>query len=111
MFYFSSSESRMSEERDAITHEVRDGIAEVVIYAAHPVNALDVASWFRLADVVRELGANRDVRVVILRAEGRASTPASTSRRCRTSPASRRCSAPIAAASQPSPPSTSAKSR
>src|SRR5580704_6731658 len=60
----------MSDPRDAITHEVRDGIAEVVM-CRPPVNALDVASWFRLADVLRELGANRDVRVVVLRAEGK----------------------------------------
>ena len=60
----------MSQERDAITHEIRDGIAEVVM-ARPPVNALDVASWHRLADVLRALGASRDVRAVVLRAEGR----------------------------------------
>src|ERR1700678_4260797 len=60
----------MSEARDAITHEVRDGMAEGVL-SRPPVNALDVASWHRLADVLRALGQNPDVRVVILRAEGK----------------------------------------
>ncbi|MBV9953377.1 MAG: enoyl-CoA hydratase family protein [Acidimicrobiia bacterium] len=46
------------------------GIAEVVMDNP-PVNALTVAGWFELADVVRGLGENRDVRVVVLRAEGR----------------------------------------
>jgi enoyl-CoA hydratase len=36
-----------------------------------PVNALSVAGWFELADVVRSAGADPAVRVVVLRAEGR----------------------------------------
>ena len=36
-----------------------------------PVNALTVAGWFELADVLRRLGEDRSVRVVVLRAEGR----------------------------------------
>ena len=36
-----------------------------------PVNALTVAGWFDLADVVRAPGADPAVRVVVLRAEGR----------------------------------------
>jgi enoyl-CoA hydratase len=36
-----------------------------------PVNALTVAGWFELAKVIRSLGENRDVRAVVLRAEGR----------------------------------------
>jgi len=36
-----------------------------------PVNALTVAGWFELADLVRALGADPAVRVVILSAEGR----------------------------------------
>jgi enoyl-CoA hydratase len=47
-----------------------DGIAEVVIDHP-PVNALPVAGWFRLAEAIRTLGTNPDVRVVVLRAEGR----------------------------------------
>src|SRR3954454_6486977 len=54
-----------------ITHN-RDGraIAEVVMDNP-PVNALTVAGWFELADVVRSLGGDPAVRVVVLRAEGR----------------------------------------
>jgi enoyl-CoA hydratase len=47
-----------------------DGIAEVVVDAP-PVNALTVAGWFELARVVRSLGEDEAVRVVVLRAEGR----------------------------------------
>ncbi len=46
------------------------GIAEVVMDNP-PVNALSVAGWFELADIVRRLGEDRSVRVVVLRAEGR----------------------------------------
>ena len=46
------------------------GIAEVVVDAP-PVNALTVAGWFELARTLNELGENRAVRVVVLRAEGR----------------------------------------
>src|SRR5438105_6573867 len=49
---------------------VADGVAEVVIDVP-PVNALDVKSWFDLAEVVRGLGAREAVRVVIVAAEGR----------------------------------------
>jgi enoyl-CoA hydratase len=54
-----------------VTATVDDaGIAEVVVDAP-PVNALPVAGWFELARVVRELGEDEAVRVVVLRAEGR----------------------------------------
>ena len=54
-----------------ITHTVDDqGIAEVVMDNP-PVNALTVAGWFELADLVRSLGDDPAVRVVVLRAEGR----------------------------------------
>jgi enoyl-CoA hydratase len=46
------------------------GIAEVVVDHP-PVNALPVAGWYQLAETVRTLGADPDVRVVVLRAEGR----------------------------------------
>src|SRR6187549_599396 len=46
------------------------GIAEVVMDCP-PVNALTVAQWFELADVVRAHGEDRAVRAVVLRAEGR----------------------------------------
>jgi len=47
-----------------------DGIAEVVMDNP-PVNALTVAGWFGLADTLIELGRDPQVRVVVLRAEGR----------------------------------------
>lgn len=47
-----------------------NGIADVVVDVP-PVNALPVAGWFELADLVRSAGADPEVRVVILRAEGR----------------------------------------
>ena len=53
-----------------ITHTVSDGIAEVVMDNP-PVNALTVAGWFELADVITALGDDPRVRVVVLRAEGR----------------------------------------
>ena len=46
------------------------GIAEVVVDHP-PVNALPVAGWYELADAVTAAGADGDVRVVVLRAEGR----------------------------------------
>ena len=54
-----------------ITSNVDDrGIAEVVMDNP-PVNALNVAGWFELARIVRDLGDDTDVRVVVLRAEGK----------------------------------------
>src|SRR5580658_6310790 len=53
-------------------HVVSDheGIAEVVIDHP-PVNALDVAGWFDLADALIAAGRVPEVRVVVLRATGR----------------------------------------
>jgi enoyl-CoA hydratase len=53
-----------------ITATIDRGIAEVVMENP-PVNALTVAGWFELADVIRGLGSDRSVRAVILRAEGK----------------------------------------
>ena len=53
-----------------ITSDVRDGVAEVVIDIP-PVNAPNVAGWFELAETVTNLGRSQDVRVVVLRAEGK----------------------------------------
>src|ERR1700694_3125233 len=53
-----------------ITHAITDGVAEVIMDNP-PVNALTVAGWFDLADVVTRLGHDPTVRVVVLRAEGR----------------------------------------
>ncbi|MBV8464239.1 MAG: enoyl-CoA hydratase family protein, partial [Acidimicrobiales bacterium] len=52
------------------TRQTGPGIAEVVIDHP-PVNALDVAGWFDLADAVLSAGRVPDNRVVVLRAEGR----------------------------------------
>jgi len=46
------------------------GIAEVIIDHP-PVNALDVAGWFGLAEAVTAAGRVSDTRVVVLRAEGK----------------------------------------
>jgi enoyl-CoA hydratase len=46
------------------------GLAEVVIDHP-PVNALDVATWFELADALLAAGRVPENRVVVLRAEGR----------------------------------------
>ncbi|HZQ84326.1 MAG TPA: enoyl-CoA hydratase family protein [Acidimicrobiales bacterium] len=53
-----------------ITSKVVDGIAEVVMDNP-PVNALTVAGWYELADTVTAVGRDPNVRVVVLRAEGR----------------------------------------
>jgi enoyl-CoA hydratase len=54
-----------------IAHEIHgSGVAEVVVDHP-PVNALPVAGWFELAGIVRSLGDDPAVRVVVLRAEGR----------------------------------------
>jgi len=53
------------------SHTVDDsGIAEIVMDNP-PVNALDVAGWFDLADRLTALGRDPLVRCVVLRAEGR----------------------------------------
>jgi enoyl-CoA hydratase len=53
------------------THETDDrGVAEVVMDHP-PVNALRVAAWFELADLLSDLSRDQAVRVVVLRAEGR----------------------------------------
>ncbi|NBM20776.1 enoyl-CoA hydratase family protein [Streptomyces sp. GC420] len=46
------------------------GVAEVVVDCP-PVNALPVASWYRLAEALTGLGRDDRVRAVVLRAEGR----------------------------------------
>jgi enoyl-CoA hydratase len=49
---------------------VADGIAEIVMDNP-PVNALTVAGWFSLAEIVTSAGRETSVRAVVLRAEGR----------------------------------------
>ena len=47
-----------------------DGVAEVVIDAP-PVNALNSAGWYALAAEIEALGRRADVRVIVIRAQGR----------------------------------------
>jgi enoyl-CoA hydratase len=53
-----------------ISVNVTEGVAEVVMDHP-PVNALTVAGWFELADIVTQTGRNPEVGALILRAEGR----------------------------------------
>jgi enoyl-CoA hydratase len=53
-----------------IRSEVRGRVAIVTIDNP-PVNALPVAGWFQLADALRTRGRDPEIRVVILRAEGK----------------------------------------
>ena len=50
--------------------EINQGIAELVL-AKPPVNALDSNEWLALAARIDALGADPEVRVLIIRAEGR----------------------------------------
>ena len=58
---------RDARARAMIRSEVRDHVAEVIIDNP-PVNALPVAGWFELADTIRRLGRDPDVRVLIVAA-------------------------------------------
>ena len=53
-----------------ITVDKQDGIAEVVMEHP-PVNALTVAGWFELAEVVTGAGRDPDIGALVLRAEGK----------------------------------------
>jgi enoyl-CoA hydratase len=53
-----------------LSHQIDGGVAEVVM-SFPPVNALDVQGWFDLAALIRALGEDPSVRVVVLAAEGR----------------------------------------
>jgi enoyl-CoA hydratase len=54
-----------------ITHSVDErGIAEVVMDNP-PVNALTVAGWFELADLITAIGRRPEVAALVLRAEGK----------------------------------------
>lgn len=56
---------------DQFTTQVHEsGIAEVVLDRA-PVNALNAAGWNALAAAIEALGNRPDVRVIVIRAEGR----------------------------------------
>lgn len=53
-----------------ISHQINEGIAEIVIDQP-PVNALPIAGWHELATTFRSVGADPNVRVVILGGLGR----------------------------------------
>lgn len=54
----------------AFTTQINAGIAELVI-AKPPVNALDSQQWQALAEQIEALGADPQVRAIVIRAEGR----------------------------------------
>ncbi|MDU9394826.1 enoyl-CoA hydratase family protein [Pseudomonas sp. zfem002] len=54
----------------AFSTQLEQGIAELVI-AKPPVNALDSQEWQALAREIEALGRNPEVRVIVIRAEGR----------------------------------------
>ena len=60
----------MTGAEGGIRWEVNEGVAEVVLDKP-PVNALAVREWFALGAIIRKLGADPGVRVLILAAEGR----------------------------------------
>ena len=60
----------MSSTGSPITYTIDEGVAEVVMDRP-PVNALRARDWQGLADMLLALGKNPEVRVVVLRAEGR----------------------------------------
>ncbi len=62
--------NRRSNTMSITTRQNRPGVAEVVIDHP-PVNALDVAAWFDLAEAITAAGRVSDNRAVVLRAEGR----------------------------------------
>jgi enoyl-CoA hydratase len=53
-----------------ISVNIGEGIAEVVMDNP-PVNALTVAGWYELAEVLTSTGRNQEVGALVLRAEGR----------------------------------------
>ncbi|HKR40199.1 MAG TPA: enoyl-CoA hydratase family protein [Paraburkholderia sp.] len=58
----------MAKQFSSLVHE--SGVAEVVLDCP-PVNALNSAGWRGLADEIEALGQRPDVRVIVIRAEGR----------------------------------------
>jgi hypothetical protein len=72
------SEQKPSSRFQTQVHD--NGVAEVVLNRP-PVNALNAAGWNASGRRDRRAGrAQPEVRVIVIRAEGRASAPASTSR-------------------------------
>ncbi len=57
-------------DHETIRYSIEGGVAEIVVDRP-PVNALGIGGWRRLADLFGQLGADPEVRAVILAAEGR----------------------------------------
>lgn len=55
---------------NAFQVQVNEGVAELVIDRP-PVNALNCGEWFALANEIEALGRRDEVRVIVIRAEGR----------------------------------------
>ncbi|WP_229052501.1 AMP-binding protein [Aeromicrobium sp. Leaf350] len=62
----------LSSDRDGVRVSVVDEVAVVTLSRPAKLNALDVATRLRLANVVRELGAGLHVRGIVLTGDGRA---------------------------------------
>ena len=58
----------MSEQFSSVVHD--NGVAEVVL-SRPPVNALNAGGWHALATRIAALGEHPEVRVIVIRAEGR----------------------------------------
>ena len=58
----------MSEQFSSVVHD--NGVAEVVL-SRPPVNALNASGWHALAARIAALGEHPEVRVIVIRAEGR----------------------------------------
>lgn len=58
----------MTQQFSSLVHD--SGVAEVVLNRP-PVNALNAAGWYGLAAEIKALGECPDVRVIVVRAEGR----------------------------------------
>ena len=58
----------MTQQFSSLLHD--NGVAEVVLNRP-PVNALNAAGWLGLAAEIEALGERPEVRVIVVRAEGR----------------------------------------
>ena len=54
----------------AVETLIKDGIAELV-FNKPPVNAFNSDEWAEIADVITQLGVNKKVNVIVIRAEGK----------------------------------------
>ena len=54
----------------AVETLIKDGIAELV-FNKPPVNAFNSAEWAEIAKVITQLGTDKKVNVIVIRAEGK----------------------------------------